>query len=156
MLYFSAGPSIIQLYCYHTSMPATFLLICIMVMHNLCICICNKHQLPFIDAYTLLITCKLRHSIHSIAHLCREFCTTVPYFPCKRFFFSSHGSRIIWRAMSTLTSLANHEEPHDVSVPCSIPLCGGMLYNPLGLTRRCIVAYLDSIWFSTNILRWIN
>ena len=39
---------------------------------------------------------------------------------------------LIW---STLTSLADHQEPLDVSVACSTPLYGGMHmpYNPLGL-----------------------
>ena len=54
-------------------------------------------------------------------------------FLAKKFFL--HASRIIWRATSTLASLADHEEPHDVSVACSTLLYGGMLCNPLELTR---------------------
>ena len=49
-----------------------------------------------------------------------------------------------------LASLADHEEPHNVSVACSTPLHGGMLCNPFGLTR------LTCLHASTLRLIWIQ
>ena len=77
------------------------------------------HQFPALVLYNFLT-----YSV--ISKLCLFFL---------QIFFGLHASRIIWRATSTLASLADHEEPHDVSVACSTLLYGGMLCNPPGLTR---------------------